>query len=146
MSTNTQRLAPSSPQQLTSSRRRLLRAGTVVAAAVTGAIGWIVAAQLIGLQLSVVNLGQAQDVSLASAIVGGLVPGLAAWALLAILERFAKSARLIWTVIAIVVLVLSLASPLMAQASLSTTIALLCLHVAVGAVLIIGLRRSSAAR
>ena len=64
------------------------------------------------------------------------VVGLAGWALLALLERFVRRPARVWTVIALTVLVLSLAGPLGSGVGATTKIALVGLHLTVGLVLV----------
>jgi hypothetical protein len=65
-----------------------------------------------------------------------LLAGLAGWGLLALLERFTTRARRTWIVIALVVLVLSLAAGPLGGVTAGAKVALACLHLAAGAVLI----------
>jgi Family of unknown function (DUF6069) len=68
---------------------------------------------------------------------GSLVAALAGWALLALLERFTARARTIWTAIALLVALLSLAGPLSILATTEANVlALALMHVVVAAVLI----------
>lgn len=85
----------------------------------------------------------AQQVGPASVIAVSLLAGLAAWALLALLERHARHPRRTWTAAAATVLVISLAAPLTAGRGMATVTALCCLHLAVGAVLILAMRRTA---
>jgi hypothetical protein len=77
--------------------------------------------------------------------VGSGAAALAAWALLALLERLTARARTIWTIVAVVVLVASLGTPLLGSGVTAANRAVLeLLHLAVGAVLIPALRRTAA--
>jgi len=69
--------------------------------------------------------------------------GLAAWGLLAVLEHVSGQARTIWRFLATAGLLVSLTAPLGAGTSAGAKVSLACLHVAVGAVLIPGLARTS---
>jgi cell division protein FtsW (lipid II flippase) len=69
-----------------------------------------------------------------------LVIGLLAWATLALLERFTRRAAVIWTVLAVVVLVASYVPVFLVEATTVTRIALVAVHTAVG-VLVIAFRR-----
>ena len=73
---------------------------------------WAVAGPLGGVNLSV-HLGSASDqhVGPATVTIVSILAGLAAWGLLAVLERFTHRARVIWIAIAPVAMVLSLAGP-----------------------------------
>jgi Family of unknown function (DUF6069) len=65
------------------------------------------------------------------------VTGLAGWALLALLARFTARARTIWTAIAVLFALLSLAGPLSILATTEANVlALALMHLAVAAVLI----------
>jgi hypothetical protein len=79
--------------------------------------------------------------------VGSGAAALAAWALLALLERLTNRARTLWTVAAVVVLVASLAGPLSGSGITATNrTVLVLLHLTVGAVLILTLRRTAPSR
>lgn len=69
-----------------------------------------------------------------------VLSGLAAWALLAVLERTrSRHPARVFRIIASIVLVLSLAGPLGSGTDLGTTLSLIGLHTTVGLALIIGL-------
>src|SRR5689334_6042682 len=90
------------------------RALVVVVGAVCGLIAWTMLGPVAGHDL-VVRLGPngaTQRVGPVAVIVTALVAGLAGWGLLAILERLTTHARTIWTVLAFVVLAVSLLGPL----------------------------------
>lgn len=129
-------------------RSRLLAVAGAVAAAV--AI-WVIAVPVFGLEL-VAPPGPdetaPQAVPFVAVVMASLVASLAGWALLAVLERFLSRARTVWTVVASIVMVLSLAGPLLGDAGVPVAcrITLALMHLSVGAVLITQLRKSSAAR
>jgi hypothetical protein len=117
---------------------------TVVLGATAAAVAiWIVATRA-GADLTVsFGAGQPiQKVTVVNVVVAALVGSLAGWGLLALLRRFTAKARAIWTVIAIVVALLSLGGPLSAIASIGTKVSLVAMHLAVATVLIVGLRRN----
>lgn len=116
-----------------------------VAGAVLAAVAvWAIAVPLLGNQLTIrFGTGAAQDIGLGYVVGASLVASLAAWGLLALLERRTARARRIWTGVAAVVLVVSLSLPLTAGTTPSATTALALMHVAVAAVLIPTLRRRS---
>jgi hypothetical protein len=128
-------------------RRRVL---TVLAAILAAVATWIVAVPLIGVDLRAPKgrpgATELAEVVLTDVVVTAAAAGLAGWALLALLELTFRSATLIWTVIAAAVLVLSFGAPL-GGAGLSggSRITLALLHLVVGLVLIVGLRRSARA-
>ncbi|MEU4560742.1 DUF6069 family protein [Actinoplanes sp. NPDC023936] len=72
-------------------------------------------------------------------VVTALLAGVAAWALLVILERRSRRPARTFRVIASIVLLLSLAGPLGAGGDLTTTLALIGMHLTVGLALILGL-------
>jgi hypothetical protein len=119
-------------------RFRLLAVGIAVVVAL--AI-WGIAA-LAGIELKVTSpfVGTLTIGALLT-IAGALPLALAAWGVLVLLERRTERARTIWTRIAIAVLVLSLPPLLFLDATVTTKLILAIMHVAVGLVLILMLRR-----
>ncbi|HEV7182881.1 MAG: DUF6069 family protein [Actinomycetales bacterium] len=126
--------------------RRLRRAGTVAAASVVAVIVWIIAVPAAGLDLVVHSGPTTQTVGLASVVIVPVAAGAAAWVTLAILERMARRARLLWMIVAVTVLALSLLGPISLAVGAGTVWALLTMHVVVGATLIFGLTRFAAPR
>jgi Family of unknown function (DUF6069) len=124
---------------------RARRLTAVIAAATAAAGVWAVAGPLAGVQLMarVSAHGPAQQVGPASVVIMSLLAGLAAWALLALLERHASHPRRTWTAVAATVLAISLAGPLTAGRGIATVTALCGMHLAVGAVLILAMRRTA---
>jgi hypothetical protein len=115
----------------------------VVLGATAAAVAIWVVATLAGAELTVRFDGQPiQKITVVSVVAAALVGSLAGWGLLALLRRFTTNARAIWTVIAVVFLMLSLGGPLSATASAGTKIALVAMHLAVATVVILGLRRT----
>jgi cell division protein FtsW (lipid II flippase) len=122
-----------------------LRALGVVAAVLAPVLIWVVAVPVLGVDLLVsdgrrqsptqfeVGLGAVVTVALGSALLG--------WGVLALLERFTRHARTVWTVLATVLLVLSLV-PLFGPMSGATRLTLALMHLAVGAALIPAFHRS----
>jgi Family of unknown function (DUF6069) len=75
---------------------------------------WLVADPLLGVELAAPTRPGSEELqSITPALVAGtsLVVALAAWGLLALLERFTARPRAIWTAIAVLVGLLSLAGP-----------------------------------
>jgi hypothetical protein len=72
-------------------------------------------------------------------VVTALVAGLAAWGLLALLERTVSRPARTYRIIALTVLAISLAGPLGSGVDTSSRLVLLGMHLTVGAALIIGL-------
>jgi predicted permease len=76
-------------------------------------------------------------------ILTALALALAAWGVLALLERFTRNARRVWTIVAVAVLVVSLPPLAFLDATAGTKVALAVMHVATGLVLIFMLRRGA---
>lgn len=87
---------------------------------------------------------EAHALILPEIIVFTLVFSLLGWGALALLERFTRRAKAIWTVLATVVLALSFVPLAIEHATTDTKIMLSLIHLAVAAVLVPVLRRSSA--
>ena len=117
---------------------------TAVLGATAAAVAIWVVATLAGADLTVsFGPGQPiQKVTVVNVVVAALVGSLAGWGLLALLRRFTIKARAIWTVIAIVAALLSLAGPLSTISSAGTKVSLVAMHLAVATVVIVGLRRT----
>ena len=145
MPTNTDRRAQSSWSTYPGARwrvhrRRWLTVLTTMAAATAVAA---IAGPLLGIDVVVKLAGSGErEVGIFAVTLTSLVVGLLGWATLALLERWTSRARGVWTVIASTVFLVSLAGPLAAVTPAATAV-LLCLHVLVAAVLIVGLRTST---
>jgi hypothetical protein len=125
-------------------RTRALGVGGAVIAAVAV---WVVAVPLLGVHLLIrFGSGAAETVGVDYVIGATLIASLAAWGLLAVLERRTSRARVIWTVVAAVVLLVSLSLPLTAGTTSASKTALALMHIAAAAVLIPTLRHGSATR
>ena len=125
-------------------RARWISVAATVSAAV---IVWAIARVAVGHVLTVaLGSGPTQTVGLPAVVVASLVAAMLGLGGLAGLERLTTGARPIWTALAILVLLLSLAAPLSAHAATSTKIWLLLLHLTVGAVLIPTLARTGPTR
>lgn len=133
-----------SVSELTGYRVRPGRAVTALGAAVAaGLLIWGAAAPLGGLSLAVVAAGRI--VGPGSVTVAALLGGAAAWLLLALLGR-RPGGRRRWTRVGILVLVLSLIGPVVSGAAGGVLLVLEGMHLLVGTVLILGLRRSAVPR
>jgi hypothetical protein len=112
---------------------------------VAAVLAWLVAVPIVGIDLLVRPGGSAaQQVGLGSVVAVSLLASLLGWGLLALLERLvSRRALTAWTVVAVVVLMVSLTGPLTAAANAAVAIALVLMHLLVGAVLIMGLRRTT---
>lgn len=89
-------------------------------------LAWLVAVPIVGIDLLVrPGGGAAQQVGLGSVVTVSLLASLLGWGLLALLERLVRRRALTaWTVVAVVVLMLSLTGPLTAAANAAVAIAL----------------------
>jgi hypothetical protein len=119
--------------------RRTGRAITVVAAAAGALLLWTVDRPWAGIDLAVRQGDTTQHIGPAAVVLAALVAGLAAWGLLALLERTVRRSGRTYRIIASIVLILSLAGPLASGVDASSRLALLGMHLTVGAALIIGL-------
>jgi hypothetical protein len=117
----------------------------VVGATLAALVVWIVVVQLLGVDLLARSTGstKAQAVGVAPVVIEALIAALLGWALLAVLERFTRRARTIWTVVALVVLLLSLSGPLTGGVTTATKVSLSLMHIALAAVLIPTMRVTS---
>jgi Family of unknown function (DUF6069) len=93
------------------------------------------------------NIGSSdQIIGFAQVIIVTALVGLTAWGLLGLLERATTRARAIWTVIAVIVLVLSLLGPLGSGVNAWSKVVLACMHMGAAAPIIPLMRRSAAVR
>jgi hypothetical protein len=118
----------------------------VVGAVAAALVLWIVAEPVLGIDLRAPASGGApnSEVGPVMVVLGSLVPVLLGWGLLVLLQKFTAHARTVWTVIAGVILAGSLVGPLSGEGITGANrVVLLLMHLVVGAVLIIGLRRTS---
>lgn len=125
------------------SRARALRPLGVAAATLAGLAVWVLAGPVLGVELTA-SAGTGGSAGTGELVVGpvsvaaaGLVAGLAGWGLLTVLERTVTRPRTVWTVVAVAVLVLSLAGPLVQAATPAAALSLVAMHVAVGATVIV---------
>lgn len=117
------------------------RAVGVVVAALAAILVWVIAVPLLGVDLAVVQGGARQTVGLGAVVLTPLVVGLLGWALLALLERRLRNGRRIWSIVAVVVALLSIVGPIAAAVSAAVAITLVLMHLVVAAVLITTLPR-----
>jgi Family of unknown function (DUF6069) len=118
--------------------RRTGRALTVAAGAAGALLLWTVNGPWAGRDLLVEQGDTTRTVGPVAVVVTALVAGLAAWALLAGLERAVRRPVRTYRIIASIVLLLSLAGPL-GGVDTAARLALLGLHLTVGVALIVGL-------
>ncbi|BCJ35369.1 hypothetical protein Athai_28720 [Actinocatenispora thailandica] len=116
------------------------RALTVAAAVVAAVLGWALCGPVAGIDLTVTVGAGRQRVGAGAVVVATLVVGLAGWGLRALLDRLTARARTVWTVLAGIVLLLSLSGPVGSAADGGAVAALVGLHLLVGLVLLVGLR------
>jgi len=114
------------------------RALTVAGATAAALVVWALAGPVAGIDLAARSAGSTRTVGPGAIAAVSLVAGLAAWALLALMERLTRRPGRVWTIIAAVVLVLSLPGPLGGVGAAARAV-LAGLHLAVAAVLIPGL-------
>lgn len=117
-------------------RRRLAVLGASVLAAM---VTWAVLVPLLGIELAAHTGTGTIAVGPVSVAVAAAVIAAAGWATLALLERVTTHARRLWTVIASVVLALSMLGPLGGVGGAAMG-GLVALHLVVGLTIIVGLR------
>lgn len=130
----------------TGARKPAARRNRMVAVAAATAVNllvWVVAVPLAGVDLLVRSGTGGQRVGPLAVAAVTLLAGVAAWGLLALLERITRRAALVWTVTAGAVLVVSLAGPLGSGTGTTARLILSGMHLVAGAVLIPGLRRTA---
>jgi hypothetical protein len=119
------------------------RVAVVLVATVVALVVWALATKAFGVSFESPGYGStpAQTIEVVWVFVVPIVVGLAGWGLLAVMQRvWPTSGRRIWTVIAVVVLLLSLLVTVTGTGvSVGSRITSACLHIAVGAILILGL-------
>lgn len=130
------------PKYRTITARRLL---TILGGAATASAIWWISSQLFEIPLTVSGMGvqQVSEVGFAAVLASSLVSGMAAWALLALLERFTRQGRKIWRITAVATLVLSMAGPATAATTVSAGLSLTLMHCGVAAILMRGLPAAS---
>ena len=112
----------------------------IVGAAVLALVVYFIARAVAG-DLVVKTGDSTQTVGAVAVVVTVLFVSLLGWGLLALLERFTAKGRTIWTVVAIVFLLLSLLGPL-GGTDTGTKVSLALLHLLVGAVIITAFTRA----
>jgi len=120
-------------------RSRLAVVGVTVAAALAL---WAILVPLSGIDLKA-QQGTTIEVGAGSVFFASAAMAFAGWALLAILERRTVNARKIWTVLAVIMCITSLGSPLFSGIGPGARLGLASLHLIVGATVILGLRRTA---
>jgi hypothetical protein len=119
-----------------------------MAAATTAAlVAWLVAGRFADLDVRLHSGGPTEHVGAVTVVAVTILVGLAAWATRALLSRLVPiRSRTTWLVLAIAVLLLSLAGPLGAGTTAATKTALACIHLLTAAILIPALAGGQAPR
>ncbi len=117
-------------------------AGVAVVSAAAAAAVWAVA-RAAGVDLVVRSGSGTTDVNVVSVVVTSLVVAIVGAALLRLLERRTARGRRTWTIVAVAVWAVSFLGPLSATHP-SAGLVLACLHLVVGSVVVLGLRRTHA--
>lgn len=121
--------------------RRLQRLAAVPASILSALILWAIATQAGGVDLRSPAFSATQHPAAVGAglvAVAAALAALAAWVLLAVLERTSRHPRRAWTTIAVVALVVSLGAPLSGHGIAGADRATLaCLHLVVAATVIV---------
>jgi hypothetical protein len=130
---------PMTTQPALTARLRLRRGLTVVAASTAALLGWAIAGPGLDLELAVRQGAGVTTIDAGSVLAASLLAGLAAWGLTALAERLTTQARPAWLATAGIVLALSLAGPLLGGLTVAATVALVLMHLVVGAILMVGL-------
>jgi len=120
-------------------RSRMAVVGVAVAAALAV---WAILGPVAGITLEA-QQGSLMHIGAASVFFASAAMAFAGWGLLAILERRTFNARNVWTVVAVIACLTSAGSPLSGGIGLSAKLGLASLHLVVGAVVIVGLRRTA---
>jgi len=140
MTTNTQQTETTKTSRTNcTARRRTGRAITVAAGAVGALLLWAVNDPWAGVDLAVRQGTGIRHIGPVAVVLTALIAGLAAWGLLALLERTTRHPARTFRIIAVAVLVLSLAGPLGSGVDTTSRFVLLGMHTTVGAALILGL-------
>jgi Family of unknown function (DUF6069) len=122
----------------TSTKRLLI---TVIGAPAAALGTWALAVPLAGITLTARAGDSTQTVGPVAIAVTSLLAGLAAWALVTILERFVARPGRVWRISAPVMFAASLTGPLGSGVGAAAVLALVLLHLVVAAVLLLGLVR-----
>lgn len=128
-------------------RRLVVVVGAVLAALVVFLIADLVTDGSVRTPAMEATEQEATDLNFGAVIFVSALVSLLAWALLVVLERFTSRARTIWTIVAVLVLALSLGAPLSGtDTTTGSRVSLLLIHLAVAGVLIPFLPAGSAGR
>lgn len=103
---------------------------------------WAILTKAAGINLQA-KQGSTIQIGAVSVLFASLAMAFAGWALLAVLERKTVAARTAWTIVATTSCVLSLGSPLTGGIGTGAKLGLASLHLLVGTMVILGLRRTT---
>lgn len=118
----------------------VVRLGAVLVASLANGVVWLVA-DAAGVDFTVEPPGQGEiRVDLVLTIIITFVTGLAAWGVLALLERFTRRGYGIWLGVAVIVFLVFLIPPLTSEATTGVRIALTTMHAVEAVVLAVGFR------
>lgn len=124
------------------SRRRVATRALVAVGAVSAAVAvWAIAVPVLGLSVTVPDSPGStnrSELAFLPVVLTAAVAALAGWGLLAVLERVTRRAPTVWTAIALTVFLLTL--PYLPGFTGTERLVLTLLHLALAAVLIIGMR------
>ena len=126
--------------------RAMGRLGVVIVSIAVALALWVVIDPILGVDLRSPATGSraSEEVTATHMLVASGLAALLGWGTLAFLERVAGRARRIWAAVATLVLVLSLAGPLSGSGiSAGNRTSLVVMHLAVGAILILGMLRTT---
>lgn len=126
--------------------RAMGRLGVVIVSIAVALALWVVIDPILGVDLRSPATGSrtSDEVTVAHVLFASGLAALLGWGSLALLERVAGRARRIWAAVATLVLILSLAGPLSGSGiSAGNRTSLVVMHLAVGAILILGMLRTT---
>lgn len=125
---------------LRDARQLWIRGACVAGGAAAAAIAWAIEVPVLGIQLGIkFGMMQPETVVVGQVIGAAVMASLLGWLLLTGLERTIGGARAVWTGIALLVLLASLALPVIAATTTAAAVGLIVLHLAVAAVVIPGM-------
>lgn len=122
------------------------RLGVVIASIAVALALWVLTDLILGVDLRSPATGSraSDEITAAHVVFASSLAAFLGWGTLALLERVATRARRIWAAIATLALVVSLAGPLSGSGiSAGNRTSLLLMHLAVGAILIPGMLRTT---
>ena len=115
-------------------RRRRRALGIVLAVVVTLAV-WLLG-HLAGADYWITDSQGTVRIDMLVTAQVTVVLGLVGWGVLALLERLSRHGAVLWTVLAVIVVAASMIPVVLVEATTATRLALVAVHLAVGAVLV----------